>query len=199
LDPSTVLTYWIGDAAKDPTAARARAKLWYRSSAKADAALTTQFGEILHLAEQQALPHWQTSIEGQLALIILLDQFSRNIYRGTAHAFANDGQALAIASQLISANQHLSLTPIEQVFVYHPFEHAEDLATQQQSVQLFQCLLNNAPTTWHHQLRGFLHHAQEHHDIVATYGRFPHRNRVLGRTHSAAENDYLVNARRFGQ
>jgi len=155
LHPSSVLTYWIGDAAKDPAAAQARSKLWYRSSAKADAALTTQFGEILHLAEQQALRHWQNSVQGQLALIILLDQFSRNIYRGTAHAFANDSQALAIASQLVLANQHLSLTPIEQVFVYHPFEHAEDLATQQQSVQLFQRLLNNAPTAWHQQLRGF--------------------------------------------
>ena len=197
MNPSAVLTYWIGDAAKNPAAAKARAKLWYRSSAKVDAALTTQFGEILHLAEQQALPHWQTSVQGQLALIILLDQFSRNIYRGTAHAFANDDQALAIASQLILANQHLSLTPIEQVFVYHPFEHAEDLATQQQSVQLFQRLLNNAPTAWHHQLRGFFHHAQEHHDIVATYGRFPHRNGILGRESSAAENEYLNSDQAF--
>ena len=199
MDPSSVLTFWFGESIQDPRAAQARAALWYRSNSKADAHIKAQFGDILTLLEQKQLVDWSLSFTGQVAQIIVLDQFSRNIYRGTRQAFANDAQALAIASELIQQNQHLSLSPMEQVFLYHPFKHAENLACQKLSVELFTRLLKSAPLTWQKQLQNFLHHAQEHHDIVTAFGRFPHRNLLLGRTDTEAEKAFLTSARRHGQ
>jgi uncharacterized protein (DUF924 family) len=178
MDPSSVLAFWFSESIRDPQAAQARAALWYRSNSKADAHIKAQFGDILTLLEQKQLVDWSLS---------------------TRQAFANDAQALAIASELIQQNQHLSLSPMEQVFLYHPFKHAENLACQKLSVELFTRLLKSAPLTWQKQLQNFLHHAQEHHDIVTAFGRFPHRNLLLGRTDTEAEKAFLTSARRHGQ
>jgi uncharacterized protein (DUF924 family) len=199
MNVETLLDFWIGQAASDPAAAKAKSKLWYLSSAARDEDLRRRFGTTLTQAEHNKLPEWQATERGQLALVVLLDQMSRNLYRGTAQAFANDQLALTSARALIASGAHKQFSPIEQVFLYHPFEHAEELAAQQQSITLFSELLATADVAWHAQLADFLHHAQEHHDIVARYGRFPHRNTILGRSSSAEEKAFLVGARRFGQ
>ncbi|MFT4631281.1 MAG: hypothetical protein ACI8PP_000694 [Candidatus Pseudothioglobus sp.] len=199
MNSEAILKFWIGTAALDSEAAKNRSKRWYTSSADDDEAMSVQFGATLKQAERGALADWQKTPQGRLALVILLDQMSRNIYRGTAQAYANDAHALDLASQMVDAGEHLQLTNIEQVFLFHPFEHAESLAAQQRSVQLFTELLSRATADWHQQLQRFLDFAIIHHNIIATYGRFPHRNSVLERQSTAAESDYLIKGPTFGQ
>jgi uncharacterized protein (DUF924 family) len=199
MNPETMLEFWIGKAALNSAAAKSLSKRWYTSSLADDKAMSLQFGATLRLAEQGGLSDWQSTPRGRLALVILLDQMSRNIYRGTALAFANDAQALNLATQMVAAEEHLRLTIIEQVFLFHPFEHAESLKAQQYSIQLFTGLLDRAPIDWHQQLQRFLDFAILHHHIIATYGRFPHRNEVLGRQSTATESAYLVKGPNFGQ
>jgi uncharacterized protein (DUF924 family) len=127
MNSEAILKFWIGTAALDSEAAKNRSKRWYTSSADDDEAMSVQFGATLKQAERGALADWQKTPQGRLALVILLDQMSRNIYRGTAQAYANDAHALDLASQMVDAGEHLQLTNIEQVFLFHPFEHAESL------------------------------------------------------------------------
>ena len=121
-----------------------------------------------------------------LARLLLLDQFTRNSYRGTARSFAGDGQALQIALALVASGRDRDLSGVQRQFAYLPFEHAEDLSHQRTSVQLFQQLARDEPA-----LAGLVDWAQRHHDIVARFGRFPHRNEMLGRTSTAEELAFL--------
>jgi uncharacterized protein (DUF924 family) len=195
----SILSFWIGAAADDPAVARLKNKLWFMSSSAADNELKLRFGKLLSEAEQGSLARAQQSTLDRLALVILLDQFSRNIYRGSASAFANDNAALTIATNIVATGQHLNLKPVERVFLYMPFEHSESLEIQSQSVSLFKTLTADATTEWRAQLQGFTSHAIEHHDIISQFKRFPHRNKVLGRTNTAAETLYLQSAKTFGQ
>ena len=121
-----------------------------------------------------------------LARLILLDQFTRNSFRGTARSFAGDGQALHIARALVASGRDRDLTGVQRQFVYLPFEHAEDLSHQRTSVQLFEQLARDEPA-----LAGLVDWAQRHLEIVARFGRFPHRNAILGRASTAEELDFL--------
>ena len=194
-----ILAFWIGTAAGDPVIAKLKTKLWFMSSPAADNDLQLRFSQLLLEAEQGLLESWRQSTLGGLALVILLDQFSRNIYRGSASAFANDDAALKIAQNMVSSGQHLSLKPVERVFLHMPFEHSESLQIQAQSVSLFKTLTAEATEEWHPQLQSFTDHALEHREIISRFGRFPHRNKVLGRTNTTAENLYLQSAKTFGQ
>jgi len=194
-----VLSYWIGQAADDAAIAGSKTKLWFMSSPAADDKLRELFGELLKVAEQGKLESWATDPRGSLALVILLDQFSRNLYRGTAKAFANDAAALDLSRKLVENGQHRDLKTIERVFLYLPFEHAESAELQQQSVELFQALIKDSEPKWHPQLEAFTDHAIEHQNIIIRFGRFPHRNAVLGRTNTVEEKLYLESAKTFGQ
>ena len=195
-----ILDFWIGRAADDPKAARDRGKLWYQSTPESDEDLRRRFGEDLASAERGELDHWQDTASGALALVILLDQFSRNLYRGTARAFANDSRALAIAENAIAAGRDLEMPWIGRAFLYHPFEHSERLDRQERSVELFQGLVDDAPPEWKDELKGFLEYAIEHCGVVRQFGRFPHRNEVMERQSTDAEKAYLDSgARRYGQ
>lgn len=195
----SILSFWIGAAADDPVVAGSKTKLWFMSSPAADNDLQLRFSKLLSEAEQGLLASWQQSTLGGLALVILLDQFSRNIYRGGAAAFSNDDAALKIATNIVTSGQHLSLKPVERVFLHMPFEHSESLEIQSQSVSLFKTLTAEAAQEWRPQLQAFTDHAIEHRKIISRFGRFPHRNKVLGRTNTAEENLYLQSAKTFGQ
>jgi len=195
----SVHSFWIGDAAHDPVAAGAKTKLWFLSSKQADDDIKERFGHLLQQAENGQLDDWISGPGTALALIILLDQFSRNLYRGTARAFSNDPAALDIAEKLVDSGQHLTLKPIERVFLYLPFEHSESIESQARSVLLFQSLTNEAEEIWQPQLQSFTDHAIEHQTIILKFGRFPHRNKVLDRVNTAAEEVYLQDAKTFGQ
>ena len=136
-------------------------------------------------AKQGALDDWADTPHGGLALLILLDQLSRNLHRGTAEAFAADAKARAIARDMIARGFDQALTPVERMFVYLPFQHSEDLADQDASVRLFEALR----ATLDDQTCDY---ALRHRDVIRRFGRFPHRNAALGRTNTPDEDAYLA-------
>ena len=190
--PNTLLDYWFGSETDDARLAAQQAALWWGKSPATDADIRTRFAPLLPKAEAGALDSWRDSAEGLLALILLTDQFPRNSYRDTARAFAFDRMALQLTLQGLSAGQDQMLSPIRRVFFYLPLEHAEDSAHQAHSVQLFRTLADTVPDSQQTVFAGFADYAQRHQAILARFGRFPHRNALLGRTSSAEENAFLA-------
>jgi uncharacterized protein (DUF924 family) len=182
--PAEVLAFWFGRS--DAVDAR-----WFKRSDAFDAAIRARFGATVQLALAGRLDGWAAQPPEALALILLLDQFTRNMYRGTPAAFAGDAQALTLALQLVHSGEHLRLPPLQRWFAYLPLEHAEDLTLQQQCVHLFEALA--AEEGPHREaLAGALDYARRHHDVVARFGRFPHRNAILGRASTAEEAAFLL-------
>ena len=178
-----VLDFWFG-APGSPEYGQTRA-LWFTKRDDTDQAIRTRFGPWIDLALSGQLDGWADSPRGALALIVLLDQFTRNAFRDTARAFAGDAQALAVATALVEAGQDLSLTLLERQFAYLPFEHAESLPLQERAVTLFTQLAADG-------LGGPLDWAIKHRDVIARFGRFPHRNQQLGRASTPAEVAFLA-------
>jgi uncharacterized protein (DUF924 family) len=185
-----VLDFWFGPA-DDPGSSQVRAQ-WFRKDDAFDAQIVLRFGALIEqalaggieawiappLAPSQALP--------ALAYVIVLDQFTRNAFRGSPRAFAGDARALDAARALVGSGLDRHLTGVQRQFAYLPFEHAEDLAQQRRALELFEQLGRDEPA-----LAGLLEWAERHHDIVARFGRFPHRNALLGRPSSAEEIEFL--------
>ncbi len=159
---------------------------WFRKDAQFDALIKARFGVLIEQAGAGHLQHWQGP-SGVLARILLLDQFTRNVYRDTPQAFGGDALALALAQDLVAAGGNFALSPVQRAFVYLPFEHAEDAALQQQAVALFTALCSEAPA-----LSGMLDFARRHLDVITRFGRFPHRNRILGRSSTPQEQQFLL-------
>jgi uncharacterized protein (DUF924 family) len=178
-----ILQFWFaGDPATDRPATQR--KVWFEKDAAFDLACA-DFAAARDLAKAGALDAWAETPQGGLALLILLDQFSRNLHRGSAEAFASDAKARAIARAMLARGFDQALTPVERMFVYLPFEHSEDLADQDLSVRLFAALDAAAGGEVHD-------YAVRHRDVVRRFGRFPHRNAALGRANTAAEAAYLA-------
>jgi len=195
-----VLDFWFADAADGPEAFARRNRAWFRAGAPFDRECRSHFAATLAAAMSGELEHWKESPRGRLALIILLDQLSRNIYRGTPAAFQQDGQALAACREGIEQGHDEQLSPIERTFFYMPLEHAEDGEVQALSVRLFESLAKESSEEWREQLEANAGFARQHRDIVEKFGRFPHRNTVLERDSSPAEEAHLADdASRFGQ
>jgi len=179
-----VLDFWFGlpgSAAYGQTRAE-----WFRKSEAFDADIARRFGPLVERALRAELGDWAGPSESALARILLLDQFTRNAFRGSARAFAGDRLALAAARTMVASGQELPLLPVQRVFVYLPFEHAEDLALQDEAVRLFTRLAAVAP-----ELNGMLDYAHRHRAVIARFGRFPHRNALLGRASSEEELAFL--------
>ena len=200
VDFEQVLDFWFADAAAGREAAERRQRVWFSGGETFDQRCRDDFSASLDAAARGRLDHWKTSPRGRLALILLLDQFSRNIYRGTADAFGQDAQALALCLEGIELGHDVQLSPIERTIFYMPLEHAEDRATQALSVQHFEALAAQAPAPLRALLQANVDYVHKHRDIIETFGRFPHRNAVLGRKNTPEEEAYLANdAPRFGQ
>jgi uncharacterized protein (DUF924 family) len=176
----TVLDFWFGET---PGEFR---KAWFVKDDAFDAECRTKLGALTERAAKGELKTWLDSEDGSLALILLLDQMPRNLYRGTAHAFATDVAALAAARTTVAKGFDRALDPVARVFVYLPYEHAEDLAAQDEACALMEAL-PEAP--WRANVVDYAH---KHRAVIAEFGRFPHRNAVLGRDSTAAEVDYLA-------
>ena len=182
-----ILDFWLLPLG-DPGHGKTR-ELWWKSTPALDAEIAQKFGALLDKAAAGDLDHWAKSPDGALALILLCDQFARNIHRKTARAFATDAQARSIARRAL-AHFYPAAFPAEvRLFFYMPFQHSEDLADQELCVALFAALGNASNDKF----------AVEHRDIVARFGRFPHRNEAMGRPSTPEELDYLKTANRFGQ
>ena len=198
--PAGILAYWLGRSAEGPSAAESQRGRWYQGGPGVDAEIAERFGPYVELARDQGLSDWEGSPHGTLALVILLDQFTRNIYRGTRDAYSGDALALEIAIRALARGRDRSLSVPGRIFLYHPFHHAEDLIEQERSVTLLEGLERVAPGEWKPYVRQRVEGFGRHRDIVARFGRFPHRNCVLGRPSSREETAYLQDdPETFGQ
>ena len=198
--PEEVHAYWFADALGDPERAKRRLDFWFRPSPEVDEEIRQRFAPTLKAAHEGLLTPWEAAPHSRVALLVVLDQFPRSIYRRTAGAFRYDTQALAVARRGLAAGHWNALSVPERAFLIMPFQHAEDLAVQRESVALFERLMNEARPEWRSLAEGNLKYARLHHDIVERFGRFPHRNAILGRTSTPEEIEYLkTNTESFGQ
>lgn len=186
-----VIDYWLGSNRNHPDDLEPRKRRWYAADADIDADIARRFGPALELARAGELLAWGEEATGALALVILLDQFGRHIYRGSADAFVGDPLARAIATRAVNLGLDRELDIPGRAFLYHPFEHSEDPADQERSVALFERLAAEAPPAWRDFAASFLGYATAHRRVIARFGRFPHRNALLGRESSADETEYL--------
>jgi uncharacterized protein (DUF924 family) len=173
-----VLDFWFG-APNSRERGQPR-KLWFQKSEPFDAEIRRRFLATWERAARGELERWQATPLASLAIVVTLDQFPRNMFRGTARAFASDSLALAAARETIAREFDRLLSPVERSFVYLPFAHAEDLAAQRRSLALF-----------HASDRENVESARRHYEIIARFGRFPHRNAVLGRQSTPEEIEFL--------
>ena len=194
-----VLAFWFGPPDADAATREAHSRRWFEGGAAMDAEVAQRFAGDVAAAVRHQRDGWATSARGRLALILLLDQFSRHLYRGRVEAFASDRHAQALAVAGMDAGVDLELNDAERAFFYMPLHHAEDLALQERAVAAFATLHADCAESWRAYAAEFLRYAREHRDVVARFGRFPHRNAVLGRSATADEHAYLERAPRYGQ
>jgi len=186
-----VLEFWFGSNPDDAAVAKEKAALWWSKNPQIDAEIRQRFGSSVHRAAAGELFDWQSNPRGRLALILLTDQFPRNIYRDSPGAFANDAKALAWSLDGIEQDLHLRLRPIERVFFYLPLEHSESLEHQQRSIKYFGELVALVSAGQKPIFEEYFDYAVRHHDIIARFGRFPHRNKILGRQSTPEESAFL--------
>ena len=201
MTPKEVLDYWFADAAEaGPDKLNAHFQRWFQGGKETDQEIKDRFGNTVDQAAGGKLPEWENSVDGILALIILLDQFTRNVYRGTGKAFAFDAKAFRLSQKLIESGEDRKLAWPQRGFAYMPMQHAEDRDIQAKGVDTFAGLVDDVPDDLKKIVTGFLSSAREHKAIVDQFGRFPHRNKVLGRESTEEELAYLATgAKRFGQ
>ncbi len=183
-DAQAVLDFWFGAAGSIEF--MTLRPLWFTKSDATDRAIAQRFGALIDAALRGIFSGWAAQPQSALAQIVLLDQFTRNVFRGTPRAFAGDARALMAARAMVQQGFDAALPPLQRAFVYLPFEHAEDLALQDEAVRLFTRLAEAAPETI-----GMLDFAHKHRAVIERFGRFPHRNVILARPSTAAEQVFL--------
>ena len=201
-EASRVLRFWFADCipGTDGSLLEERSAVWFRPSRALDREIEARFGAILARATRGECDFWCDGARGMLALVVVLDQFTRNVHRASAQAFANDDAALAHCRRGIDEGVDRDLSYIERACFYLPLQHAEDLFVQELSVERFEKLADEVPPPVRAYYERSVEFAQEHRDIVRRFGRFPHRNEILGRVSTPEEIDYLnTGAPRFGQ
>jgi len=188
---TAVLTCWFGDPAPGAPTPDELTHRWFAGGEALDREIAARFGETLAAAERGECDDWVADPASRLALIVLLDQFSRNVHRGTPRAFANDPAALRLALGAIDRGEDRALHPHKRMFIYLPLEHAEDRAMQDRCVALFEAMRDDVDDEWKTHVDYWLHYAEVHRDVIRRFGRFPSRNAVLGRTTTPDEQHYL--------
>ncbi|MDN6318869.1 MAG: DUF924 domain-containing protein [Marinobacter sp.] len=198
-DWKEILDFWFGELDENGLPDSYHRNRWFRSSRKFDQEIRRRFLSMVLFASEQGLDHWRKSAGGRLAEIILLDQFSRNIFRGGALAFEQDKLASNLCKEGMRKGDDMSLPPVQRAFMYMPLEHSERLEDQVLSVECYEQLVASTSGMLQGFMKSFLQSALDHKEIIERFGRFPHRNQALGRTSTDAEKQYLGSARRFGQ
>lgn len=184
--PRDILEFWFSPRAR---------QLWFEKDKAFDDEIRARFATAVHAAQLGELGSWQQSPEATLALLLLLDQFSRNIYRGSAKAFLGDQLAREIAEHAIAKGFDAQFGFQEQRFFYLPFEHGESLADQRRSIELFTAALERAAAEDRNDAIEQLDYADQHRKVIERFGRYPHRNEALGRPSTEAEIDFLNSPR----
>ena len=187
-----ILTFWFGSNPDDTMVAKEKSALWWSKNPEVDAEILQRFESSVNRAAAGELYAWESNPRGRLALILLTDQFPRNIYRNSPGAFAHDSKALAWCLDGIQQRLDLKLRPIERVFFYLPLEHAESLEYQEQSVKYFGEMVSNVGPEQKQTFQEYLDFAVRHRDVIARFGRFPHRNKILGRVSTPEELAFLA-------
>jgi len=189
--PEAVLELWFGDDIETPDVVAERAGLWFMGDPTFDELIRKNFEKLPSLGAQSRLDSWRRDARSSLALVLVLDQFPRNLHRGAAACFAHDALAYDVAVASIEQSFDQQLAPLEALFLYLPLEHAEDVESQERCVRLCRSLLQRASVALRPQFESFLDYAIRHRDIVQRFGRFPHRNALLGRPSAREELLFL--------
>ncbi|AOE87904.1 DUF924 family protein [Pseudomonas sp. TCU-HL1] len=187
-----LLDWWFGPEAIASETAAARQKLWFGKKDSQDIEARERFGDLVEQALAGGLGDWAGQPDGWLALVLLLDQLPRMIFRNTPRGFAGDARAQALVADGLARGLERKLPPIRQVFIYLVLEHAEDLASQERALYCYRLLLDGAAASERELFEGFLDFSERHRVVIARFGRFPHRNAVLGRPSSAEESAFLL-------
>ncbi len=186
-----ILTFWFKEQALSAPQIDRRMDIWFGSDPVFDHEVAGQFGNDVELASTGQLDYWAETPRGRLALIILIDQFRRNIHRGTKKAFSKDLVALKLCVEGAMQKKEQDLAPIEKVFFYMPLQHAESRKVQAKSVEIYRRLAQSVSPTYRETFETILQFAELHKDIIDQFGRFPHRNQLLGRENTPEEDEYL--------
>ena len=200
-----VREFWFGKLPMSREALEERMRMWFageesrQERQERDDAMRAEFVSRVEAALAGELASWADGPRRRLSLIILLDQFPRNIYRGSARAFEGDEQALGLALSGMQSGADAALDPVERIFFYMPLQHSESIAVQDEAVAAVRRLLDEAPQALHDCFAKNLRYAELHASIIDRFGRFPHRNRLLGRASTPEETVYLGGAGGFGQ
>jgi uncharacterized protein (DUF924 family) len=195
-----IIAFWFQERTLTAPQIDGRMDIWFGSDPEFDAQIIGEFETDVEDASRGALDHWADNSNGRLALILLLDQFRRNIYRDTPEAFAKDKAALKLCIEGAMGKKDKGLPPIHRVFFYMPLQHAESRKVQRKSVNIFNRLSEAVSPTYKETFETIAQFAELHADIVEQFGRFPHRNDMLGRPNTPEENEYLAtDAPDFGQ
>ena len=187
-----ILRFWFGDhAANTETGFEARSAFWFGKSAEVDAKIRDRYAVTLQQLVNNGAEQWISQPRGRLAAILVLDQFSRNMYRDDARAFAQDGMALRLVLMGLSQEVDQYLSPLERLFFYLPLEHCESLEVQRLSMKKYRQLCQQSEGGAQSVLQKSLDFAQQHFQIIERFGRFPHRNQILKRNTTAEEQRFL--------
>ncbi len=192
-----VREFWFGELPPTPAQLQERMRFWFGSEPtplrrQRDEAVRTRFAPLLERAARGELAGWADGPRRRLSLVILLDQIPRNIYRGSARAFAYDSQALALTLSGMQSAADAALDVVERIFFYMPLQHAESREAQDESVAAYRRVLAEAPQELAEFFRSALRSAEHHRSLIEQFGRFPHRNKLLGRPSTPAEGEWLA-------
>lgn len=192
--PAEVHRFWFGPDARVPEVLQTKAKLWFNGGPDFDRELTDRFLPLLETLAAGPMAHdWAArGAQERLAAILVLDQMSRNIFRGNSRAFAQDGLALGLCKEGLAKGEDNAFAEVERVFFYLPLEHSEAMDDQERAIALFDKLAKNARAPFADFAKMTLTYARQHRDVIARFGRFPHRNAALGRASTPEEQDWLA-------
>jgi uncharacterized protein (DUF924 family) len=188
---SELLGYWFGTAPMDASRLPELQKFWFAPDPDRDRAMAQRFEGLVREAESGRLDGWARSARGRLALILLHDQVRRNIFRGSPEAFARDGRARYLMRDGFARQMDLQLSPIERCFFFRPLQHSESLHDQETAVDRYRQLEQEVSDDLRPAFSGFTRLARSHRDVIARFGRFPHRNGILGRLNTPEEQAWL--------
>jgi uncharacterized protein (DUF924 family) len=186
-----ILSFWFGNGTTNLEVITEKSSLWWKKSPALDAEIKQRFEPLLTAMKNDGLVEWKNTAGCLLAMIILADQFSRNIYRETPAAFENDHLAISLSLEGIKNGKDQELKLVERIFFYMPLMHSESRELQDRSAALFGDLVDLSDPDEKKYFQGNLNYAIQHRDIVVRFGRFPHRNRILGRQSTAEEQEFL--------
>ena len=187
-----VLDFWFATRALDEPTIDSRMERWFDDDDEFNAELAERFAELVESALSDELDEWAATPPGRLALILLLEQFPRRIYKGQDKAFRGDRKALRLCEEGVATDAYRKLTAIEQMFFFMPLQRAESIKVQQTSVKVFNSLASRVSATMRDTFETVAQFAELRRDIIQEFGRFPHRNAPLGRKNTGEENNYLT-------